>query len=157
METNTNFMDLLPQETSQSIYMPYLTTNYKASGTTGIQANQTAQVTNGYQEDILASSAGIFPQYNVEQTNTYTTTQDVFQTNNDFNFNIPTTTEAYPVTNYATTNETTNYDFTNNYTTTTEAYPTTDYTNYETTDYANVAEINTFNDNNFLSNYECKY
>ena len=45
METNANFLGL-PEETSQSIYMPYLSTNYKAEGATNIQTTQVPPVDN---------------------------------------------------------------------------------------------------------------
>ena len=145
METNANFLGL-PEETSQSIYMPYLSTNYKAEGATNIQTTQVPPVDNIFQGDILATSAGI-SDYNIDQTNTYTTTQtqNNYQTNDYTNFDVPITTEAYPATNYTTTNQTeipiTNYEVENNYTTT-EAYPTTNYADYTTTNYATTT--NTF-------------
>ena len=113
METDLNFLGL-PEKTSQSIYMPYLSTNYNATSATNTQTNQATPSNNMFQEDILASSAGIFQENNAQQTNTYATTQDITNINNYTDFNVPTTTEAYPATNYTTSNEaviptTTNY------------------------------------------------
>jgi len=135
MEANENFLGL-PEKTSQSIYMPYLSTNYNTAGTTNFETTPETPVDNIFQGDILATSAGI-SDYNIAQTNTYTTTE----TNNYTNFDVPITTEAYPATNYITSTQTeipiTNYEVENNYTTD-EAYPTTNYADYATTNYDDI-------------------
>ena len=115
-------MDILSQPTSQSIYVPYLATNYKTTDTNQNQIVQSQIISNIPKDDILAQSAGVFKQQNFGNVTP-----------------IQTTAEAYPVTNYSNTNipTTTNEEFpldiigdtTNSYQTIPEAYPTTDYSN----------------------------
>ena len=112
METNANFLGL-PEETSQSIYMPYLSTNYKAEGATNIQTTQVPPVDNIFQGDILATSAttnyadytttnyaditttNTFPEIDYTAADTFVETTPTYETTNNYLDILPTTTTNY--------------------------------------------------------------
>ena len=111
-------MDILPQEISQSVYIPYPATNYQTSATTQNQVNYPV-------EDILAKSAQTYPTYNTTNTTVYQTSTEAYPATNYSNVDITTQDNAFPLDII---------DNTNTYTTPiTEAYPTTNYSNVDVT------------------------
>ena len=158
-------MDILSQPTSQSIYVPYLATNYKTTDTNENQIVQSQIISNIPKDDILAQSAGVFKQQNFGNVTPIQTTAEAYPVTNYSNTNIPTTTneefpldiigdatnsyqtipEAYPTTDYSNIN----------FTTSTEAYPTTNLAeNIQTTDYIDTVPTTSYTEAYPVTNYD---